>query len=93
MLSLFVLAPISVVVTAVLVFAQSGARITWTKGTEPRGREAQRTADTAEKRPRKAQGTPKGRPKENMGSEDREGQTQGAGSADGAKGLLLPRIV
>ena len=93
MLSLFVLAPASVVLTAVLVFAAIGPRDRLDQGNRTqRPTRPTKSPETAKKRPRKAQGRPRGRPRENIGRDDkrrgqrgirpretqREGRDQGA---------------
>ena len=76
MLSLFVLAPASVVLTAELVFAAIGPRDRLDQGNRTqRPTRPTKSPETAKKRPRKAQGRPRGRPRENIGRDDkRRGQ-------------------
>ncbi len=101
MLSLFVLAPISVVLTAVLVFAAIGRRDRLDQGNRtqrPRGPKKPRDRqEGAKEGPREAKGKAQGEHGERRqgGGQggNSPGETQGGGRAHGAEGPLLPRVV
>ena len=102
MLSLFVLAPISVVLTAVLVFAAIGRRDRLDQGNRnqrPRGPKKPRDRqEGAKEGPREAKGKAQGEHGERRqggGGQggNSPGETQGGGRAHGTEGPLLPRVV
>ena len=101
MLSLFVLAPISVVLTAVLVFAAIGRRDRLDQGNRtqrPRGRKKPRyRQEGAKEGPREAEGKAKGehgdRRQEGEPRREQPRRDPGRRWAQGAKGPLLPRVV